>query len=324
MKVILLYAPIFGLAILAGCSFLSSQPDLGGTSDETPAWIYAPYEVCREESELCATGEAKNYTQSDAQARNNLASIFEVKIQSELSVHTTSTQTFPWQGSVREEVQKSLQESVDQILEAVQIKKHFKSKGLAYSLASLDRAKASELLSARLQKIDDELNTLWSKRSRTNLRRIIRLYLEREKLNERYSIASGSPKPSPMTYKEIIEWKVARAKVIPIALRVGQAPDWMTEKLKELLTEAGFRIVKGNSDKAISLNVESIKEFLNVEGFEKYTFTMTLMSYENGEKNKVLSASETVNGRSQADALLKVKTFFNDYLEQHLADLHLD
>lgn len=312
------------LLLVASCSHLQKAPELSDTAKETPGWIYAPYEACAEETELCATGEAKTLSQSDAEARANLASIFEVKVQSEMNVFTSSSQTFPWQGAVREEVQKSLKESVDQVLETVQIKKHFKGKGLSYSLASLDRAKASELLGERITKLDDELNTYWAKRSRTNLRKIVRLYLEREKLNERYSIVSGAPRPAKMTYKDIIGWRETRPKVENIALRIGQAPDWMTEKLKELLTEAGFRIVKGDAEKAISLNVDSIKEFLNVEGFEKYTFTMNLTSYEGGEKNKVLAASETVTGRSQADALLKVRTFFNDYIEQHLSDLHLD
>jgi hypothetical protein len=312
------------LLLLCSCSHFKSKPELSDSSEAAPAWLYAPYESCVEESELCATGEAKTYAQSDLQARNNLASIFEVKVQSELTVQTSSTQTFPWQGAVRQEVQQSLQESVNQVLETVQIKKHFKQKGLSYSLASLDRAKASELLGGRLTRIDDELEILWAKRSRTNLRKIVRLYLEREKLAERYSIASGNPRPAKMTYKDIMHWRESRPKVENLTLRIGQAPDWMSEKIKELLTESGFKIVSGDAPKAISLNVDSIKEFLNVEGFEKYTFTMNMTSYENGEKNKVLAASETVTGRSQADALLKVKAFFNDYIEQHLSDLHLD
>lgn len=310
--------------LLSSCSLFQTKPELSESSSETPGWLYAPYEACNETQELCATGEAKNYTQSDAQARNNLASIFEVQVKSEFNAQTSSSQTFAWSGAVREEVNQSLQESVNQILEVVQIKKHYKHKGLAYSLASLDRAKASELIGNRLNKVDDELNTLWQKRSRTNIRRIDRLYLEREKLNERYSIVSGSPKPPMMTYRDIVEWKKSRTKSEPIALRIGQAPEWMTEKLKELLTEAGFKIVKGDAEKALSMNVDSIKEFLNVEGFEKYTFTLNLTSFEKGEKNKVLTASETVTGRTQADALLKVKKFFSDYIEQHLSDLHLD
>lgn len=312
------------LLLLSGCAQFRPGPSLSETSKESPTWIYAPYDACSEEQELCATGEGKTLAQADAEARKNLASIFEVTVTSDFSVTTTSQQTFPWQGAVKQEVQHSLQESVNQILETVQITKHAREKGLTYALASLDRARASELIGNRLLKVDDELNTLWSRRSRTNLRKIVRLYLEREKLNERYSIVSGSSRPARMTYKDIVEWRQSRPRVEALALRVGQAPEWMTEKLKELLTEAGFKIVKGDADKAVTLHVDSIKEYLNVEGFEKYTFTMNLTSFQNGEKNKVLMASETVTGRSQADALLKVKAYFNDYIEQHLADLHLD
>lgn len=312
------------LLLLCSCSYFRKGPVLSENAKEVPEWIYAPYEACQETSELCATGEAKTYAEADAESRKNLASIFEVQIKSDLNVQTTSTQTFPWQGAVREEVQKSLEESVEQILETVQIKKRYKQDGLTYSLASLDRAGASELLGKRLTKIDDELETLWGRRSRTNLRKIVRLYLEREKLNERYSIVSGQGRPAPMTYRDIMEWRESRPKMEALTLRIGQAPDWMEEKLKELLTEAGFKIVSGNTPKALSLNVDSIREFLNVEGFEKYTFTMNLTSFEHGERKKVLTASETVTGRTQADALLKVKAFFNNYIEEHLSDLHLD
>lgn len=312
------------LLLLSGCSYFKPSPQLSENSKESPSWIYSPYDACSEQEELCATGEAKTLAQADAEARKNLASIFEVTVKSDFNVNTSSSQTFPWSGAVKEEVQHSLQESVNQVLETVQIKKHAKEKGLTYSLATLDRSQASELIGGRLTKVDDELNVLWDKRSRTNLRKIVRLYLEREKLNERYSIVAGHPRPAKMTYKDIMDWRSTKPKTEALALRIGQAPEWMSEKLKELLTEAGFKIVKGDAQKAVSLNVDSIKEYLNVEGFEKYTFTLNMTSYQGGEKNKVLTTSETVSGRSQADALLKVKHYFNDYIEQHLADLHLD
>jgi hypothetical protein len=315
---------LFILLLLSSCSIFKTDSQLSENSKDLPAWIYSPYEGCEEQAELCATGESKTQSGADASARAGLASIFEVKVTSEFSASSTSQQNFPWLGAVQQEVQQSLRESVDQVLETVQIKKRFKSKGLTYALASLDREKASELIGGRLKKIDDELNVLWSKRSRTNLRKILKLSLEREKLNERFSIVSGSPREAVITHKEIIQWRQSRPKTELLALRIGQAPEWMSDKLKELLTEAGFRIVKGDAEKAVSLNVESIKEFLNVEGFEKYTFTMNLISFEKGEKNKVIAISETVTGRSQADALLKVKNYFNNYLEQHLSDLDLD
>lgn len=312
------------LLLFSGCSSLKKSPELSGSSKEVPEWIYAPYEACDESGELCATGEGKGMAASDAQARANLASIFEVQVKSTLNANQSSKSTFPWQSQVNEEVQTALEESVNEILENVQIKKHFKKDGLTYALASLNKGQAADLIGGRMKKLDTELETLWQRRSRTNLRKIMRLHLEREKLNERFATVAGGKKTAKPSYEEIMRWKDSRPAMLPIALKVGQAPDWMTEKIKELLTESGFRLVKGESDRVLSMNVDSIKEFLNVEGFEKYTFTLNMTSTENGEKKKVISTSETVTGRTQADALLKVKHLFNMYIEEHLSDLHLD
>jgi hypothetical protein len=312
------------LLLVSSCALKQSQPSLSENSKEIPNWVYSPYDGCVEANELCATGEGKSYTQADTEAKVNLGSIFETKVQSELNVTTSGSQTFPWQAQVKEEVTKSIKESVEQILETVQIKKHFRKDGLSYALASLDRQKASELLGNRLTKVDQELDTLWQNHQRTNLRRIVKLYLERERLNERYSIVSGAPRPFKVSWQDIIKWRESRPKTEALMLKVGQAPDWMREKLTELLTEAGFRIVKGDASKAVELQVDSIKEFLNVSGFEKYTFTLSMTSIIGGEKKKTISTSETVTGRSQADALLKVKNYFSEYLELHLSDLHLD
>jgi hypothetical protein len=311
------------LLLAVSCSHWQ-RPPTSDSSHEAPSWVYSPYDACVETHELCATGESKTRAEADAQAKVNLASIFEVQIKSDLSIGTSSTQTFPWQAQVKQEVQQSIQESVSQVLETVQIKKHFKKDGLNYSLASLDRTKASDLIGERLTRLDKEIELLWSRRQRTNLRKLMRLSLERERLNERFSIVSGQGKLARVSFSDLLAWKDSRPVAENLSLKVGQAPDWMTEKVKELLTEAGFRVVRGEANKVLSLHVDSIKEFLNVDGFEKYTFTLQLTNIEKGEKKKVISVSETVTGRSQADALLKVKSYFNEYLEQHLSDLHLD
>jgi hypothetical protein len=312
--------------LLSSCSLwqepLKLSDDPG--SNHLPPWVYSPYDECNQNLELCAVGEGGSLKEATSLARTNLASIFEVEVKSELNIENSSQQYFPWQGDVRQEVNQSVTESISEVMETVQIKKYHKHKKMTFALSTLDRVKVSELLLKRLEKLDDELNVLWSKKSRMNLRKIMRLYLEREKLNERYSIVSGSGLSARMTFKDIFEWRSSMPQSEALALRIGQAPDWMTEKIKELLTEAGFKIVKGDADKAVSLNVESIREYLNVKGFEKYTFTLNLTSFEKGEKNKILTTSETVTGRTQSDALLKVKMFFNNYIDNHLSDLHLD
>lgn len=312
------------LLLLGSCAHFGEKPKLSDSATGVPEWVYSPYDGCTESEELCATGEGKNKNQSDAQAKVNLASIFEVKISSDTNITSSGAQTFPWQAQVKEEVQKSLKESVDQVLENVQIKKQFKKDGISHSLASLDRRKGSELLGNRLNKIDQELSTLWDNHQRTNLRRIVKLFLERERLNERYSIVAGTGKPSPVSWQSIIKWRESRPKSEPLKLKVGQAPDWMKEKIEELLTESGFKLVRADAKQVVEMQVDSIKEFLNVDGFEKFTFTLSLTSTVNGQKNKTISTSETVTGRTQADALLKVKEYFTNYIEQHLSDLHLD
>ncbi len=310
--------------ILSSCSLFKKEPTLSDSAKDAPAWVYSPYDGCSQATELCATGEGKTFTQADAEARANLGSIFEIKVQSELSVTTSGSQTFPWQAAVKEEVQKSIKESVDQILETVQIKNHFKKDGLSHALASLDKQKASDLLGNRLTKIDDELEALWDNHQRTNLRRIVKLFTERERLNERYSVVASAARPSPVSWQSIIKWRESKPKTEPLLFKVGQAPDWMREKISELLTEAGFILVKGDANKIVTVQVDTIKEFINVAGFEKHTFTLSLTSIVNGEKRNSISTSETVTGRTQADALLKVKNIFNEYVEQHLSDLRLD
>lgn len=313
------------LLLLAGCTLTNKDAKVSPTAKDTPEWVYSPYDYCVEQNEICATGEASSRTQADIQARNNLASIFEVQVKSDVTVETSAvSRSMPWIAQLNEDVRQSVQQSVNEILEQVQIKKHFKIDGLSYSLASLDRAAARSLLEPRLRKIDQEMEVLWENRKRTNLRKLIRLNFERERINERLMIVTGQGRPAKVTLDQILRWKESRPKAVPLYLRVGQAPDWLVEKMKELLTEAGFRLVNGNASRVISLNVDSIKEYLNVEGFEKFTFTLNLQSSEGGEKKRVISASETVNGRSQADALLKVRSFFVDYLEDNLAELHLD
>lgn len=311
----------FFLLLIYSCS-TSQDSQIRGV--EIPRWVYAPYDYCDEGRELCATGEADSYTAADAQARKNLASIFEVKVKSEFNSQSNAQEDAPLNGMVKQSVQHSLQESVEEILEVVQIKNHFEKDKLFFSLASLDRTKAGELLGERLSKLDSELSALWANKSRTKLRKIIKTYIEREKLNERYSIVTGEPRASLISYKDILDWKESKAKSEVLALRIGQAPEWLTDKLKELLTEAGFRIVRGDVSKALLLNMESIHEYLNVEGFEKYTFTLNMTSIEKGEKKQVVSVSETVVGRNQTDALLKTKSFFLDYIEQNLSNLKLD
>jgi hypothetical protein len=318
MKIILL------LILINACAKLGTGLKQSDTFEKDTHWVYSPYDFCNEKDQICASGEGHQFSQSDAMALQNLASVFEVVVKSDYYQQSLSSQSSPWLGEVRQQVSLNLKESVSQMLELVQIKKRLEHKGLFYSLAVLDKAQAAQLISKRLDRIDQEMNLFWKKKSRTLLRKLISLELEREKLNERLMILTGVARPQVVSYEEIIKWRLSKPASEAINLKIGQAPDWLIEKLTQLLTESGFKVTKGEADKVISLNVNTIKEYLNVRGFEKYTFSMALTRFERGEKNRVLQTSETVTGRTQADALLKVRDFFSQYIDTHLHELGLD
>ena len=119
------------LLFLVGCTqFHPQKSGLSDTESDLPGWIYSPYEFCQDGREFCTAGEGRSLTEAEANARAHLASIFEVKIKTDFQSFTSSSQVLPWQSQVKEEVQKSISESVDQVLEAVEIKKRHKKKTL--------------------------------------------------------------------------------------------------------------------------------------------------------------------------------------------------
>src|SRR5690606_30304586 len=109
-----------------------------------------------------------------------------------------------------------------------------------------------------------------------------------------------------------------------MGIKVAQAPKWLTSKVSSLLNEVGYRTTENATSDVITINVTSIKEFLNVEGFEKFTFTMKISHIRGNEKVGSLTKSETVVGRNQEDALLKIKNSFFEHLEEELYQLNLD
>lgn len=310
--------------LLTSCSHLT-QTTLGEGEQPFPTWIYSAYDFCSESSELCATGEGPTFTSSDNEARNSLASIFKVQISSSLSSSMTEENSVhQMEMKVRAQATQSLQSSVDEVLESVQIKQRYKKDGIHFSLAKLDRLAATTILNQRIKKIDEEITAFWKKKQRTLMRKLLRLSAERSAIEEKLAILTPVFEPAPVSYQQILEWSMSPLPPQDIALKVGYAPKWLSSKLSALLGEVGYRISAMEARDVITVNVTSIREFLNVEGFEKYTFTMNITNIHNGDKVGHLTKVETVTGRNQEDALLKIKNSFTEFLEEQLYSLNLD
>lgn len=310
--------------LLTSCSQIT-QKNIEEGEQPFPVWVYSAYDFCSETSELCATGEGPQFSSSDNEARSNLASIFKVQISSSIQSSITEDHSVhQMEMKVRSQASKSLKASVDEVLESVQIKQRYQKDGIHFSLAKLDRLVATQIFNKRIKKIDEELMAFWNKKQRTLVRKLLKLSAERSAIEEKLAILTPVFEPAPVSYQQILDWSLSPAEPKTIALKIGNAPKWLTSKLSSLLNEVGYKISSHEAKDVITVNVTSIKEFLKIEGFEKYTFTMNITNIVNGDKVGHLTKVETVMGRNQEDALLKIKNSFSEFLEEQLYQLNLD
>lgn len=312
------------LLLLSACSHLTQPPKVEG-QEKLPVWVYSVYDHCAESSELCASGEGPNSYASDAEAKSNLASIFKVQITSNFKSSITEQNTVhQLEKKVLSQATQELQSSVDEVLESVEIKQRFKQENVFYSLAKLDKNVAINILTKRMKRIDEKLKAYWNKQKKTLARKMLKLSAERAGIEEKLAVLTPVFEPAPVSYEQVLKWTLSPTRQGVIGIKVAQSPKWLTSKVSSLLNEVGYRTTENATSDVVTINVTSIKEFLNVEGFEKFTFTMKISHIRGNEKVGSLTKSETVVGRNQEDALLKIKNSFFEHLEEELYQLNLD
>lgn len=315
---------ILMLIMLAGCSTLKGQKAQNSEhAKEVPAWAFAPMEECMEERELCASGEGETGSKADANAMKSLAAIFETKV----TASTQSTTVARGSGvlaQAQETASVSVRDEVNQTLEAARVVKRFRFKKLSYSLVSLDKTKASENMRAAIDKTQAELSALWQRRDRTAWARMWELHHRREGLNDRYNILMGQRLSFSPTSKELQDWYQARRAEVPMALDAQNLPAEFLGALKARLTNSGYRVFDLKSGARLVARWEAKQEHMNVTGFEKWFFLLTMENISKaGAKVGGLSVSETTSGRSKADCEMKARAPLMEAMEARLSELNL-
>jgi hypothetical protein len=312
------------LFVLSSCAFFKPAPPI--TSDhanELPDWAYAPMDACSEASEICASGEGKTNSIADANAKKSLASIFETKIEAQTSSHLSASGSAILM-KAQESATVSVTETVNQTLEATQVIKRFRFKEMSYSLVSLDKAKASENLRARIDKIQSELSALWKRRDRTAWSRMWELAHQREALNDRFNIMMGERIQFTPNISELQAWYQSRRAEIPLAYEFIDLPKEYASQIVSRLTNSGYRLFEMNQGSRIKAVLESKKEHMNVKGFEKWFFNLTMENISKaGAKTGGLVAQATTTGRSKVDCEMKAREILLKEMEEKLQELNL-
>lgn len=325
---------LLSLLLMASCSTKkksSSTPD-ESTSDqstqvsehakEVPAWAYAPSEGCDEEAEICASGEGKNSSVADANALKSLAAIFETKITSTTQADAVMSQDQAYRSS-RENAYASVREEVSQTLEAASIRQRHRHKGLSYSLAVLDKEKAAGSLITSMNRAQAELEGLWKRRDRTGWARMWQLLLTRDGIADRLFLITGSKRGGSPTAADLQGWYQGRKAQHAIGWEsAGLSPE-LEGALKSRLTEAGWILQKSAVQK-VRATLEAKQTHLQVKGFEKWEFVLTMQHLgTDGNKVGVLTAETTTTGRSRVDCESKARAELLRTAETELTKLNL-
>ena len=313
--------PLLALIMLAGCA---TRPEQSEHSKEVPGWAYAPAEGCDEGSELCASGEGPTGTVADANAMKSLASIFEVQITSSTSSLMTMSNDSVFRQS-QETAAVSVKEEVDQTLKAASIKRRFRKAPLSYSLASLDKAKASDNIRSSMDTAQAELEGLWQRKDRTGWARMWELLLTRDSLNDRYALIMGGRMTYAPTAEQLQKWYQSRKLTRTIGWEQIDLPDNFAGALKSRLTEAGMALKTTKEGERVRATLEAKQGHINVSGFEKWDFVLTVEHLSADDKKLgTLSVNASASGRSRSDCEAKTRVTLMKAVDSGLSQLNLN
>ena len=301
---------IVGLSLF-GCSGVQKSPpkekSVVGQQKKRPLWLSSPGTFCFK-NELCAVGEGTGRLISESNARKELAKIFKVEIKTKTQINSFSTsktdEDHVLSGKVEEDISSRIQETSHEVLEGVIIKEVYEGEDAIFSLASLDKRKASQIIRSKMLKMDEKLKIFAEDGRRHLLNKALDLLSLREGLNNRYEFLTGAQIKGPVSFKDIFSLKKGKAALGTTIFLKGQEIGTLKSLrglLKRLLIKNDFKIVGGQQephDYTISFKLASEKVYFNVEGFVKNKFLLTIYSLDS-KKSQVgeMNISITKMGR---------------------------
>lgn len=311
------------MAILFGCSQVSKKSN--STIEGEPNWLYSPKDGCSD-SELCASGEGSTYTESDSHAKKALAGIFETKIKSEFHF---SKQDFSNEEKIKiqENVEEDVNLQIEYLLKGSNIKSRFEKNEIKFSLAKLDIGQAGSIIRTELSKIDDEMQSIYKLGNKIYIRKLIILFNKRELLNEKLILLDNMGSPRKIKISDINNLKFSqknneKLKIVPS----DDMPSVLVKKFEEYLVSMGFVLTKENTHNfLIKLDYKKKDEYLNVQGFSRYGFSINIDAYD-GQSKKIggYAITKVSSGRNEQDAFLKVRKVILKDIENNIEKLNLN
>lgn len=290
-----------------------------------PKWLSDLSSECKK-SELCAVGSGMSLSMAKVNATSGIAKIFETKIKSTFTTELTidGGQENQW-GSER------IEEATEMALNGVVHPLTYSGKEEYFALAKVKKSKLARIYQNEMNKLSDKMKALSEVERTGALFELENLYKTWDVFQSRYSFLTGIDQRPPISYREILRRKQKAASDVVIHLYLDEKkPQQLTPHLESILTQIGYSIAKGkvlDSD-ATHLLIGKIKwqkEFLKVEGFEKYKFIFNLNAKNRRHlQSGTMSFSVSETGRDFEQAYQKAMTRIKDYIVKDLHKISFD
>lgn len=279
-------------------------------NNELPNWVIKPMENCKD-GYLCATGEGDNILSASANARNELAKQFSVSVNSDTIISIKQQDDVS-----KAKASYSVNESVNEVMSGSKIEQTFKdSKGIVYAFAVIDKAKIEKELLTEINDVDHKMSALFSSNP-LPVKTIKTLIKARDEKSAKYLSLTGNKIPEKFTLNDVKKAKSANSYSLNIENDDIGLQSFLRNEIfdhYDKIDPKATKIVKGK--------VDLEKQYLNVEGFEKYNISIDLSCVENGKTIGSIKIDKSANGRSKQHVLDKLKEQIFEDVSQKIDSL---
>ena len=158
-----------------------------------------------------------------------------------------------------------------------------------------------------------------------------RLFVKREVMNRQHQFLTNESIPSPLSYEEIFNAKREGAQNVVVHVYLDEdEPKTVEGALTQAISELGFPASSGqvrnkHSTHIITGEYVSDKQYLNVEGFEKYKFVLKLkaMKADTKVESGHLNFEVVETGRNFSQANDRAIPKFQEYVKANIEKLNL-
>ena len=299
-----------------------------------PQWISETLKYCGAEK-ICAVGYGKNSSEAESSGRNNLAKIFQTRIKSDSSIQTFSQSSSSVEGprgNTQEEYFELVQESTEFVLKGAKVEKRFRddNDSSSYALISLEKSMGSRFLRQKIAGLDEEIKALYKTGRRGRIAKALKLYKARDALEEYYLVIRFAPISPLVSRKQLLDKQFALSGLRhTILMEFDNTIDrnFQDFLIREFL-DLNYKVVtdeKKSFDFIVQANIHTKKVYLNVEGFQKLQFFLTITSFKKrGEKLGQFFSKFEETGRSKEDILRKVAEKMMSTVADKINELNLD